>query len=188
MRWSFASCSRVAAVAWVLVGCSDKPASTTTEPEQPSNGSKVSVVQIGPRAISLFRGFSQQFNATVRDLNGNVVAGRAVSWTTSNPEVIAISSSGLAKANAPGIATIKAETDAKSDTVQITVSDQGGETGLSSAVTAGQAHTCAHTTTRTAFCWGHNLYGQLGTDVALPSSPVPRTNTPVPVAGGHSFI
>jgi alpha-tubulin suppressor-like RCC1 family protein len=188
MRRSFASCTPVTLVAWVLLGCGDKPASTTTDPEQPSNGSKVSVVRIGPRAISLFRGFSQQFNATVRDLQGNVMAGRVVSWTSSNPEVIAIGSSGLAKANAPGIATIKAETDARSDTVQITVAEPGGEAGFYSAVTAGEAHTCALTTSRTAFCWGHNLYGQLGTDVALPSSSVPHTNTPVPVAGGHSFV
>ena len=171
-----------------MLGCGDKPATTPTEPEPPSNGNKVSVVQVAPRAISLFRGFSQQFNATVRNLNGNVLVGKAVSWTSSDPAVIAISTIGLATANAPGIATIKAETDARSDTVQIIVSEPGGEAGIYSALTAGEAHTCALTTSGAAFCWGHNLYGQLGTDATLPSVPTPHTNTPVPVAGGHSYI
>ena len=52
-----------------------------------------------------------------------------------------------------------------------------------SSVTAGKDHTCAiATATGLAYCWGDNTYGQLG------DSSTSARNSPVPVAGGHTFI
>lgn len=49
-------------------------------------------------------------------------------------------------------------------------------------ISAGASFTCALSTSNTAFCWGNNSNGQLGT-------PTPSTTSPTPVAvqGGHQF-
>jgi alpha-tubulin suppressor-like RCC1 family protein len=49
------------------------------------------------------------------------------------------------------------------------------------AITAGDMHTCALDAAGTAFCWGANFYGQLGTGTST------STATPTAVVGGHQF-
>lgn len=51
-----------------------------------------------------------------------------------------------------------------------------------SSVTAGGEHTCGLALGGTAYCWGENAYGQLGTGTAGANVP-----TPVAVAGGLTF-
>jgi alpha-tubulin suppressor-like RCC1 family protein len=48
-------------------------------------------------------------------------------------------------------------------------------------ITAGLAHTCAVTTDGKAYCWGDNLYGQLG------DGSTTKRSAPVLVAGGRRF-
>ena len=49
-------------------------------------------------------------------------------------------------------------------------------------ISAGGFHTCALTKDGTAYCWGANVFGELGTgDTASRTSPAP-------VAGGHRFV
>ncbi len=54
--------------------------------------------------------------------------------------------------------------------------------GTLGAVTAGGAHTCAVTAEGTAYCWGANAAGQLGT------ADTGSRLSPVRVAGGHTFV
>jgi alpha-tubulin suppressor-like RCC1 family protein len=49
------------------------------------------------------------------------------------------------------------------------------------SITAGAVHSCALTVDGDAWCWGSNVYGQLGNDSNTDSA------VPVRVAGGHSF-
>ena len=50
-----------------------------------------------------------------------------------------------------------------------------GLTSGVASVSAGGTHTCAMTTTGGATCWGADIYGQLGNDVALTNKPTPVT-------------
>jgi alpha-tubulin suppressor-like RCC1 family protein len=66
------------------------------------------------------------------------------------------------------------------------------------AISAGQRHTCALTTDGSAYCWGDNTAGELGTATAIgvcpfgdPNQvqvPYPCSTAPVPVAGGLKFV
>jgi alpha-tubulin suppressor-like RCC1 family protein len=51
------------------------------------------------------------------------------------------------------------------------------------SVSAGASHTCGVTTDGDAYCWGFNLYGQLGTGSVYPYYQA----TPVAVTGGYKF-
>jgi alpha-tubulin suppressor-like RCC1 family protein len=50
-------------------------------------------------------------------------------------------------------------------------------------LSTGRNYTCALTVQHTAFCWGANWFGSLGTD-----PPTYGSTVPLPVAGGHSFV
>lgn len=50
-------------------------------------------------------------------------------------------------------------------------------------VSNGRNYTCGLTAQHSAFCWGANWFGSLGTD-----PPTDATPTPLPVAGGHVFV
>lgn len=44
----------------------------------------------------------------------------------------------------------------------------------SAMVSAGGSHTCGLTTTRDAYCWGYNWYGQVGTGTVTSTEPTPQ--------------
>ncbi len=53
---------------------------------------------------------------------------------------------------------------------------------LFEVVTAGEHHSCGLTPSGNAYCWGYNLWGQLGIGVRTIQEP-----TPLPVTGGHTY-
>jgi len=65
-------------------------------------------------------GDSVQLAATVRSAQG-VVTDREVIWSTSDPTVAVVSSRGLVKARAPGLATITATSEGQADSASVTV-------------------------------------------------------------------
>lgn len=62
-----------------------------------------------------------QATATLRDASGNVLSGRTIVWTSSNPAVASVSASGLVKAVASGSATIVATSEGKTGSAALTV-------------------------------------------------------------------
>ena len=56
-------------------------------------------------------------------------------------------------------------------------------TNENQSLAAGQLHTCALAASGSAYCWGDNTWGELGTGATGPVS-----YAPVPVTGGHKFI
>jgi len=179
-------CARGLTIACTMISCSGEttdPGDTTPPPQEVA---VVSVV-VTPASASVITGFSEQFRAAVLDGKGNVLTGRTVTWSAANPDILQIDNTGLAKALAPGPTRVSAHSEGKTGSVDVTVSAGGGITGSYAAVTAGEAHTCALTRAGAAYCWGHDLYGQLGRGPAANVLPVPRENVPVAVAGNHVF-
>jgi len=82
----------------------------------------VASVTVSPSSASLLVGGTQQFSATTRDANNNVLTGRVVTWSTAGAAISTVSASGLVTAIAAGSATITALSETKSGTATITVS------------------------------------------------------------------
>ena len=89
-------------------------ASVTVAPPAPT------AIVISPSGATLSLGQSAQLSAEVRDANGGVVS-RAVSWSSSNPTVATVSSSGVVTAIAAGTASVTAMADGVSASVPVTV-------------------------------------------------------------------
>src|SRR5690606_30205893 len=66
----------------------------------------VASVTIAPLNPSVETGKTVQFVATPRAQDGTVLTGREIFWSSSNPAVAPISSSGVATGLAPGASTI----------------------------------------------------------------------------------
>lgn len=141
----------------------------------------VASVTVSPAAVSITVGATQQFSATLKDASGNTLTGRAVTWSTSSVAIASVNAStGLATGVAAGTATISATSEGKIGSAQLSVAASSGATFTT--ISVGSDHTCAVTTSGTAYCWGDNRwYGQLGDGTSE------SRTTPVSVVGGVTF-
>ena len=72
---------------------------------------------------------SVQLTATLKDAQGNTITGPSVTWSSDNPDVAVVSSTGVVMANdggSHGTATIRATSQGKQGTATVTVLDSGG--------------------------------------------------------------
>jgi uncharacterized protein YjdB len=83
----------------------------------------VATVTVNPPSASLVLGITptQQLSATLRDANNNLLAGRVIAWTSSNPAAATVDASGLVTAAGGGSTTITATSETKTGTASITV-------------------------------------------------------------------
>ena len=82
----------------------------------------VATVTLAPATASVQIGQTVQLTPTLRDAAGNVLTGRAVTWTTSNAAVATVSSAGLVNGvGAGGPVTITGTSEGRSGTAQVTV-------------------------------------------------------------------
>lgn len=82
----------------------------------------VASVRVQPSTGALFVGQSLQLTAAAEDSAGKALSGRLVTWTSSDPTVVTVSSTGIVHALASGSATITAQSEGKSGTAAITAS------------------------------------------------------------------
>jgi trimeric autotransporter adhesin len=101
-----------------VLGALSNTASGTTGATSPA---PVASVTLTPATASTTTGQTAAFAATVRDASGNVLAGHAITWTSSNTAVATVSSSGIATAVAVGTATISGATGGQSGNAALTV-------------------------------------------------------------------
>ncbi|MEO8295126.1 MAG: Ig-like domain-containing protein [Gemmatimonadota bacterium] len=81
----------------------------------------VAAVQVTPSRSSLEVAGTVRLSAQARDAKGNVLDGRTVTWTSSNPPVATVAADGNVKASATGSTTMTATVDGKSGTATVTV-------------------------------------------------------------------
>ncbi|HET7248798.1 MAG TPA: protein kinase [Gemmatimonadales bacterium] len=98
--------------------------------------SSIAVLTIAPSRVSVTVGDAIQLRATPKTREGQTLPGRPVSWASTNPDVAAVSETGLVTATAPGTVTITASSADTSATATITVVASRGR-GRTLALLAG---------------------------------------------------
>lgn len=86
----------------------------------------VTAVSVSPSSATAKVGETFRFSAAARDSKGNVVTGADVKWTSSDPSVASVSSTGLATARSAGLALIIAVSGSVADTARFTVESSSG--------------------------------------------------------------
>ncbi|HSQ29801.1 MAG TPA: Ig-like domain-containing protein [Gemmatimonadaceae bacterium] len=81
----------------------------------------VASVTVTPSPASVSTGGTVTLTATVKDASGNVLTGQIVAWSTSNPGIATVSSTGVVTGVAAGTVTITASSGGKSGTSTVTV-------------------------------------------------------------------
>lgn len=90
------------------------------EPTEPGPVA-VASVSVTPGTTSIAPLETAQLTATVRDAQGSVLPGRAVSWSSSDQGKVTVAGSGLVTGVAAGTVTITATSEGKSGSAQVTV-------------------------------------------------------------------
>jgi len=90
----------------------------TTPPPAP-----VATVTVTLGASSIVEGGTTQATAVVSDANGNVLTGRAVTWSSSNISAATVTSTGLVTGVDDGTATITATSEGKTGSASVTVTE-----------------------------------------------------------------
>lgn len=82
----------------------------------------VASVQLAPPSASIVVGATQQFTASAFDAAGELLTGRAVSWSSTNAAVATVSAAGLVTGVATGTATVVATVEGRTASATVTVS------------------------------------------------------------------
>lgn len=95
------------------------PAPDTTSTPQPAP--TVASVVVSPASASAVIGATYQFAATARDGSGATIADAPMTWTSSDPTIASVSSTGLATARKAGLALLIATSGTVCDTAEFSV-------------------------------------------------------------------
>lgn len=82
---------------------------------------EIAAVVVTPGGLLLVPDSTVQLAARLSDANDFDIAGRGVSWSSTDDRVVSVSAGGLARGVAPGAARIVASSGGKADTVEVTV-------------------------------------------------------------------
>ncbi len=109
------------AAVWTYA-CGDGATEPPTPPPDPPRPATVAVAPATVRLTAL--GATEQLTAEVRDQNGQVMAGAAVTWSSSAASIATVSGSGLVTAVGNGTASITATAGSASGTATVTVAQE----------------------------------------------------------------
>lgn len=85
----------------------------------------VAAIQMNTPLVQLEPDSTRTLVPVIRDAAGNVLAGRLVTWQTSDPAIVRVNAAGLITAVTPGTATITATSEGRTASTQITVLTRG---------------------------------------------------------------
>lgn len=85
------------------------------------------VLAVSPTTASLFVEDSTQFDATLRDRDGNDVP-TTFSWSVSDPGIVTVDGQGLVRGLAPGTAVLEVAAEGLTVTATVTVAEDNGHT------------------------------------------------------------
>ncbi len=105
-----------AMLALLLASCGDSGG-----PAAPPGPAAVALVAVSPHSATLTAGDTLRLVATTRDSMGTTLTGRTITWSSSDPAVGSVSSSGTVTAVVAGSVTITASSEGKHADAQITV-------------------------------------------------------------------
>src|SRR5216117_725734 len=129
VTWSSSNTSVASVNAGGFVTSSAAGSATITAASEGKSGTSaitvtsvpVASVTVSPAPASVQAGQTLQLTATPKDLNGNPLTGRTITWSSSNTSVATLNSSGLVSGVVAGSATITATSEGQSGTAAITV-------------------------------------------------------------------
>lgn len=132
---------------------------TVTVTVTEDNEAQVTQVTLTPEQLTISLMESRQIMAEVFSAEGKIDAP-TITWRSSNPDVVSVTSNGVVRGLVVGQATITATSGDKSDTTEVSVVDSVADGVLSVAV--GRAHACALNGRGEAYCWGQGRLQQWG--------------------------
>ena len=146
----------------------------------------VASVTVSPASASVFVGQTVQLTATPKDVNGNPLTGRTITWGSSPSSIAGVNGSGLVTGVAVGGATITATSEGKSGTSALTVTTPPPPPTGSCLTQPGPLVTL--TGFRTSTYETSSLGGTTKVDATTAQFLVdPSTNVPVRIAGGNGL-
>jgi uncharacterized protein YjdB len=98
-----------------LVACENGPSGPS------NNGVSVARVIIAPDSVALPRGQTMRLEALLVDGGGNVLDGRDIRWTSSDPVRVTVAATGVITASEVGSSLVSATSEGKADTVKVIV-------------------------------------------------------------------
>ena len=109
-----------AAVGTTIITASSEGVSASASLAVTATGD-VDAVEVTPSSATISVGGTQQFNATLRASDGEILTGRAVTWQSSDAFIVSVNSSGLATGVRDGSAVITATSETVSGSATVTV-------------------------------------------------------------------
>ena len=106
---------------FVLVVAAVSGCYRTEDVVRPPVTTPVVFIGVTPGAFVMTVGESRQMTATLRDADGNLLAGRSVEWSVDDAAVASISATGQLKGVGHGYVTITARSEGKRSSVAATV-------------------------------------------------------------------
>ena len=146
----------------------------------------VASVTVSPATAAVFVGQTTQLTATPKDVNGNTLTGRTITWASSPSSIAGVNGSGLVAGVAVGSATITATSEGKNGASTITVTTPPPPPAGSCLTQAGPLVTLSGL--RSSTYETGSLAGSAKVDATTVQFLVDQgTNVPVRVGGGDGI-